>query len=558
MCATATLEALTGPPAGRTGADKTAKSTDAPGGQGADANDADDASAEDKLSSSTSSTDGRGSNKENAPAPSAKRKVGDDSGGPLKGAAGPEGEERAPSRKRARKAPPSSLEVASPSSQGPWTDEEKQQVGCFAFNSRLSLQGFSNTRIPDTPNRQYLDGAAVFGNRYDEIHRQYIPTRTPDEIMAYSMAASVPRRRSAPAALTVDHAPKRKRAAAAATKRPPASAAQAPAPVAGDGPAEPPAAPAAEDFDVPAFLSCSSCGLVFVDEAECSAHESSCHETGPASDEDAIARGGRLVAGNARECALHILRHQISTGSPVTAHDRIYFRQAGDDDDGGGAVEYRPAAPAPEARAEEQSGPDPAVMERVRSLCSTSVDPSTGLPSERITVMDDDETLYDFAVEVRTSSIPNAGHGAFLTYLGARVLRPEASARSARLLRGCYVDEDSAGSAIIPTRNTATARTPDGRMMKVTVTGENLHYNDNYRCVLCFVFLLLLLFGAPLGRIYIWECVPTRSLPAEITPCARKFFSESSSELFTVLHLFVPHSPTGTGRGSGSIGCRPC
>ena len=154
-----------------------------------------------------------------------------------------------------------------------------------------------------------------------------------------------------------------------------------------------------------------------------------------------------------------------------------------------------PAAPASEARAEELAGPDPAVMERVRSLCSTSVDPSTGLPSERITVMDDDETLYDFAVEVRTSSIPNAGHGAFLTYLGARVLRPEASARSARLLRGCYVDEDSAGSAIIPTRNTATARTPDGRMMKVTVTGENLHYNDNYRCVLCFVFFLLLLFG---------------------------------------------------------------
>ena len=336
------------------------------------------------------------------------------------------------------------------------------------LRSRQSPLRFSNTH---PPNGQYLDGAAVFGNKFDEIHKQFIPTRSPDEIMAYSMSASIPRTRNAPTPLVQEpQQPKRKRAAEAGTaaaRKPPAAQA---ATAAG-------AAAQAGDTDVPAFLSCSKCGLVFVDERECTDHEGAC-DGAPPSDGDVREMGGR-VFDDARECTLHIIRHQIETGSPVTAHDHIYIR-AGDGGDEN-AVEFRPA-PAPREAA-APSGPESAVMERVRSLCAKTVDPTTGLPSERITVMDDEETLYDFAVEVRASDIPGAGLGAFLTYLGARVLRPEAAARSSRLLRGCYVDETSAGDPVIPTRDTATAQTPDGRMMKVTVTGENLHYNDNYRYV---------------------------------------------------------------------------
>ena len=128
-CATATLDALTGPPAYRAEAEAASAASD----KGEDAGE--DASVEDKLSGSTSttSTDGRISNKENRLVPPAKGK-GD---GAVAAADGPAGEERvAPSKKRARKAPPSSLEVVPPSNQGAWTNAEKKQVGsCFGSTS---------------------------------------------------------------------------------------------------------------------------------------------------------------------------------------------------------------------------------------------------------------------------------------------------------------------------------------------------------------------------------------------------------------------------------------
>lgn len=83
------------------------------------------------------------------------------------------------------------------------------------------------------------------------------------------------------------------------------------------------------------------------------------------------------------------------------------------------------------------------------------------------------ETLYDFRVDVKQSSIANAGNGAFLTFLGARVLRPEAAARSERLLKEHVIEE------LVGTHNPLVAETMGGKTMNVTLTGSNLHYNDN-------------------------------------------------------------------------------
>lgn len=83
------------------------------------------------------------------------------------------------------------------------------------------------------------------------------------------------------------------------------------------------------------------------------------------------------------------------------------------------------------------------------------------------------ETLYDFRVDIKQSSIENAGLGAFLTFLGARVLKPRAAARSVRLLKRHCVDDE------ICTHCSLDAVTVGGKAMNVTLTGENLHYNDN-------------------------------------------------------------------------------
>ncbi|KAL9178426.1 hypothetical protein ACHAXT_003756 [Thalassiosira profunda] len=112
-------------------------------------------------------------------------------------------------------------------------------------------------------------------------------------------------------------------------------------------------------------------------------------------------------------------------------------------------------------------------MEPVSHLCSTSIDAATGLPTQIQTVMcGDTEALYNFRVGIKPSSIPNAGHGAFLTYLGKRVLKPEAAARSARLWQQHEVDTD----AIELMRHPLEVDKPDGGRMFVQLSssGETL------------------------------------------------------------------------------------
>lgn len=81
-------------------------------------------------------------------------------------------------------------------------------------------------------------------------------------------------------------------------------------------------------------------------------------------------------------------------------------------------------------------------------------------------------------MEIRPSNIPNSGLGAFLTFLGARVLRKGASDRSARLIvqHGTY---DENGNLFVKTQEELTAEVFGGRQIHVTLKGDNLHHNDN-------------------------------------------------------------------------------
>ena len=83
------------------------------------------------------------------------------------------------------------------------------------------------------------------------------------------------------------------------------------------------------------------------------------------------------------------------------------------------------------------------------------------------------ETLYDFQIDIRPSNIPNAGHGAFLTFLGARVLKKEAENRTSNLMKQHIVDGE------IATKRHLTASTMGGLKMDVTLTGRNLYRNEN-------------------------------------------------------------------------------
>lgn len=83
------------------------------------------------------------------------------------------------------------------------------------------------------------------------------------------------------------------------------------------------------------------------------------------------------------------------------------------------------------------------------------------------------ETLYDFRVDIKTSSICNAGHGAYLTYLGARVLKKSAFDLSTRLMKEHIALHD------VGTLKPLMAQTIGGRRMSVRITGKNLHHNDN-------------------------------------------------------------------------------
>jgi len=82
------------------------------------------------------------------------------------------------------------------------------------------------------------------------------------------------------------------------------------------------------------------------------------------------------------------------------------------------------------------------------------------------------DILYDFKICVKPSQIPNSGNGAYLTYLGARLLKTDRRFRSNGLLIDSYISE-------VETAKPLTARfRSTGLRANVTLTGKDLHEND--------------------------------------------------------------------------------
>ena len=82
------------------------------------------------------------------------------------------------------------------------------------------------------------------------------------------------------------------------------------------------------------------------------------------------------------------------------------------------------------------------------------------------------DTLYDFRIDIRKSTIPNSGNGAFLTFLGARVLKARIRDNLKRLKKNRIV-------VSVPTTNHLEANIDDVTNAVVTIRGENIHGNGN-------------------------------------------------------------------------------
>jgi len=112
------------------------------------------------------------------------------------------------------------------------------------------------------------------------------------------------------------------------------------------------------------------------------------------------------------------------------------------------------------------------VMRSVDHLCTTDL--SSGLPKQILVVFDVlTGKLHEFQTEVRPSSIVNSGRGVFLTYLGAKKLKPEASAKSSQLIKH-HVAVDNLLHSTLP------AVFNDGKRASVTVSPQSLFLNDNH------------------------------------------------------------------------------
>ena len=80
------------------------------------------------------------------------------------------------------------------------------------------------------------------------------------------------------------------------------------------------------------------------------------------------------------------------------------------------------------------------------------------------------EALYYFRLHVSKSKIPKSGCGTFLTFLGARLLNPDAIKRREKLMEGRY-------PIYVPTKEPLEAKGTDGMNFSVSLHGENLHGN---------------------------------------------------------------------------------
>jgi len=111
---------------------------------------------------------------------------------------------------------------------------------------------------------------------------------------------------------------------------------------------------------------------------------------------------------------------------------------------------------------------DPPLMDNVQSLCKTTIDPETGFPRKTITSFDcANEILYEFVIDVRESTIPGAGLGAFLTYVGARTLKEGKQKKVGDITPACtrYLTE-----AVLP---------GSGNGLTVKISGKDIHGDEH-------------------------------------------------------------------------------
>lgn len=92
-------------------------------------------------------------------------------------------------------------------------------------------------------------------------------------------------------------------------------------------------------------------------------------------------------------------------------------------------------------------------------------------------IMISQDIIYDFVLAASKSTIPNAGNGVFLTFLGARELKPSRRRRGRELIADRPAKEPNLSFPI-------DAIHPDGFGITVTITGEHLHCPYNSLCLL--------------------------------------------------------------------------
>jgi len=116
------------------------------------------------------------------------------------------------------------------------------------------------------------------------------------------------------------------------------------------------------------------------------------------------------------------------------------------------------------------------LMEFVESSFHSTIDRDTMLPKKRIAVVEPtEEVMYSFEVNVRKSGIPNAGYGAFLTYVGAHRLNGAGRNKVASLIeKGAYQYPKTKYelTAVLPVKR---------KKVSVKLKGKHLHGDEETR-----------------------------------------------------------------------------
>jgi len=154
-----------------------------------------------------------------------------------------------------------------------------------------------------------------------------------------------------------------------------------------------------DDETIPAFLTCNICDQVFGDKKEAWEHEDNCKSS-------QIRQGG-VIYSDKNTLIQYMIDRQRSDGTIPTEEDLIYYKPGssvvGLIDHQHQASERRDSTQSPSAEAEEEDdasdqvdGDEPVDMNLVKHLCYTTVNPVTGLPTQRITTIctDSGKTMY--------------------------------------------------------------------------------------------------------------------------------------------------------------------